>query len=150
MEINENLIKALVEQAKNEGIVPIENEESDEKLDTEPSFYEQALSVLKEKPPILKDFNIELDIDYQFVEANKNENDSVKLPKLDISQDEPSNKIKIRRQIESANLLNSRASSAAGEIETQNTSFRESAAPSPSQSFLPKIDSRFLPNNNPK
>ena len=70
--------------------------------------------VLKEKPPILKDFNIELDIDYQLVEDDQVE--SIKLPKIEKLNDE-TGKIKIRRQqSENANTLSSRASSAASNI----------------------------------
>ena len=176
LEMNENIIRALVEQAKNEGIVPIQNDHeietgllgevfeemikkhffffsiSESKTgEPEPSFYEQAMLVLKEKPPILKDFNIELDIDYQLVEDDQVE--TIKLPKIVTLNDE-SGKSKIRRQTENANILSSRASSAAsnivgGDIDgNNNSSLRESITPSPapSQSFLPKIDSRYLPN----
>jgi hypothetical protein len=100
---------------------------------------------LKEKSP----FNIEVDIDYQLVEDNEEQNENTVLSKLE-GNDE-TNKIKLRRQGGNANVL-SRASSAASNINVDSESYnnmflRESAAASPSQSFLPKIDSRFLPNN---
>lgn len=119
---------------------------------------------MREKPPIRDLIAIENDNENHTIEELENggnQSETFKLPKLEASksliEENASNggKMKLRRQTENANVL-SRASSAASYIgdsvstalnDSNETSLRDTII-SPSQSFLPKIDSRFLPTNN--
>ena len=123
--------------------------------DKEPSFYEQALLAIREKPSLFKDFNIEFDTDYQLIEDDSSNNETMTFPRIDTVH-EDSLKTKLRRQPENANILNKTSSATVVFVKSETVKdssiLRESSvsSPAPNQLILPKIDNRYLPNNNQK
>ncbi len=170
--VNEDVIRNLVEQAKNEGIVPNDDKKIEEGSTiifcniytartlvfnfSEPSFsfYEQAMEILRNRPNF-KDSDLD--------GGEVVENDPIKLPKLENLNDDIKRVRMITRQTENSNLIN-RSSASLSKMQGDIEESRDGPSPttsadvqpvreflnSPSQSasFLPKIDSRFLPSNS--
>jgi len=148
-EINDDVIGRLLLEARNEGIVPVENSPLPNQQNEDfHSFYQEALEIIKTN----KLMEVE-----KLENENSNDDYAVKLPKLLELSDEPE-RIRtgrtLSRQSESMNILNRASPALTSSLSSQqlnssiaNEQLRDGLI-SPNLPFLPKIDTRFLPNKN--